>query len=123
MEDRILLMLGASSDVGIKYIEKYGKNYKKIYAHYNTNDSGLKKLVEEGFDNIECIQCELLDDSSVEHMLCKINSSCVMPTNIIFLPSRKTQLKKIEETSLVDIKTDLDLQIISSSLIVQNCIP
>ncbi|WP_026654830.1 SDR family oxidoreductase [Butyrivibrio sp. AE3003] len=123
MNDRILLMFGASSDIGIRYLEKYGSNYKKVYAHYNSNVIELQRLISEGCNNITPIQCDLLDEKSIEYMLSQIEESGELPSNIVFLPARKTQLMKIEETSLSDIKTDFVLQVVSSSMAIQKFIP
>ena len=123
MNDRILLILGASSDIGIRYIEKYGMHYEKIYAHFNSNNCELQRLREEGLEQLELLQCDLLDEKEVANMMATIVDSGNMPTNILFLPARKTQLNKIEETDISTIRTDIELQVVSSSIIIQKIIP
>lgn len=44
MRDKILLITGASSDVGISYIKKSHEKYKKIIAHYRSSVEELELL-------------------------------------------------------------------------------
>ena len=44
MEQKTLLVLGASSEVGRKLIEAVYEDYGLIYAHYGHNDEKLKEF-------------------------------------------------------------------------------
>lgn len=44
MKSRKILILGASSDIGLKTIDLFLLNNWKIYAHYNKESKKLKNL-------------------------------------------------------------------------------
>ena len=47
-----VLILGASSDIGLKLIEIYLKNQYKIIAHYNKGNKNFFKLVDSNKNKI-----------------------------------------------------------------------
>lgn len=44
MDKKKILILGASSDIGIKTVEKFLKKNWAVVAHYNSNSNSLKKI-------------------------------------------------------------------------------
>mgnify|MGYP002623609452 CR=1 FL=1 len=117
-KSKVLLLLGASSDVGIKYIEEYGKKYDKIFAHYNCSSLELNNLISDGFDIIEPVRADLLDDEDIDRLISTIKGSEYTPTNIVFLPARSTTLKKIEEVDIDSLISDFKMQVIASSKLI-----
>ncbi len=119
---RNLLILGGSSDVALNYIEKRHDLFDSITATYNTHSDKLKELESLSSGKLILEQCDLLDDTAVDNMVQKILVQQV-PTHILFFPARKTNLKKIEDVPLLDIETDLHLQVLSSMRVLQQLLP
>ena len=53
MNDKTLLVIGASSEVGIRLIEAIGDDYSLIYAHYGHNVDELDKLINEKYAELD----------------------------------------------------------------------
>ena len=47
-KQKVLLVTGASSDVGAELIRKIGKNYGIIWAHYYRADTVIDELKDKG---------------------------------------------------------------------------
>ena len=63
--EKILLITGASSDVGIKLLKQIAKDYSKIICHYGNDDSKLKELNENIGNKLILVKG---DFSNIEHI-------------------------------------------------------
>ena len=67
---KILLVTGASSDVGIELIRNITKKYDKILAHYYHWNENLEQLKKENGSKIVFIQADFSSSDSVANMVC-----------------------------------------------------
>ena len=63
MNEKVLLVTGASSDIGVKLISKVCNNYDYIIAHYCNHDDNLKNLKKELNDKLITIKGNFLDEN------------------------------------------------------------
>ena len=61
------LILGASSDIGLKLIEIYLKNQYKIIAHYNKGNKNFFKLVDSNKNKIKKIKFNFLIKTNLQN--------------------------------------------------------
>lgn len=99
-DNKILLVTGASSDLGIEIIKLVNQNYGKILAHYNHENKRLLQLKDELGEHLELIQADLSDMYSVEQMIDKIWDMKVYPDHIIHLASPKFRIQKFLKESV-----------------------
>lgn len=121
--EKVLLILGASSDIGIDYLSRYHSNYDHVIAQYCTNGNELEKFHEKIGNKIDLYKVNLLDESEVALFLSKIREKNRIPQFIIFLPAQKTQLLRIEETESQLLIDAMMLQVVSSFAIVKYFVP
>ena len=77
MEQRTLLVLGASSEVGRKLIESVYEDYGLIYAHYAHSDGRFKELNNRIGGKLHLIQ----DDFSSSLVIKKLSGNVAKTRN------------------------------------------
>lgn len=120
---KILLITGASSEVGIELIKKIGKNYKKVWAHYRTSDTNIKKLQDEVGTHIIPIQADFSDLMSTENLIRYIEISNDIPDHIVHLPAQKAHNLQFHKYKWEDYQTEIDISLRSITIILQRLIP
>ena len=70
MRPRKVLILGASSDIGIKTVEKFLSQNYEVTAHYNKN---IKKLniLKRNYSSLKIFKLDLRDAKKVEKIFKK----------------------------------------------------
>ena len=97
--DKVLLVIGASSDMGIATIKELGEDYTYIIAHYRTMNSDLELLGKEMGNKMICLQADLVLQEDVLKLIEEI------------------KLTKLElETAYSHFENVVDPDLISSSI-------
>lgn len=88
---KILLMTGASSDVGISLLNEIFTDYEMIYLQYRTMNEKLSDAIRrvEKKTTIVQLQADFCDLESVNSMIDKIKEYGVLPNHIVHLPASK----------------------------------
>ena len=60
MKKKKILILGASSDIGLKVVEKFLVDNWNVVAHYNKNSKKLNKLKKNHNDSIQLLKLDLV---------------------------------------------------------------
>ena len=97
--DKILLVTGASSDIGMQLIRDVYKEYKLIYAQYHHMNQQLKGLIDDIKNEIEIVplEADFTDVNSVMEMIRKISDRGEIPNNIVHLPAPKAYNQKFHK--------------------------
>ena len=78
MNNKTVLITGASSGLGSKIAEKYAKNGYNVIINYNNNEDSANKLKNnsENTYNIKClvVKCDISNDNEVLEMYNKISN-------------------------------------------------
>ena len=95
MSDKVLLVTGASSDVGIKLIREIYSEYETIYLHYGHMNDSFKQLTDEisGDRNVILLQADFSKEEDVDKMMELIDDNKVMPNNIIHISAPRIAIK------------------------------
>ncbi len=105
-ESKILLVTGASSDVGGVLIRRIADNYSYILAHYNQSKEQINRLVEELGDKIIPIQADFSDSDSVEKMIINIKDMHKHPDHIVHLSAPKFHIQKFIKEDANSFRTE-----------------
>ena len=122
-EKRILLVTGASSDVGIGLIKNITPNYEKIWVHYRSSDSVIECLREEFGDSIIPVQADFSDMESTERMINLIRDSGNFPDHIIHLSAPRVHNLQFHKLNWETYQKEIDISLRSIIMILQQFIP
>ena len=121
--DGILLVTGASSDVGAKLIRETYGNYKKIWAHYHSSAEVVEELRKELGDVICPIQADFSSEDSVQNMIEVIKASGDLPDHVLHLSAPKARNVKFQKTNWEEFQRELDTSLRSIVMILQAFLP
>ena len=88
-DDKVLLVTGASSDVGSELIRRVEKNYNRIWAHYRSSTNIIDVLKSEVGDRFSPIQADFSDIESTLNLIQVIMDSGEYPNHIVHLSAQK----------------------------------
>ena len=124
MENKdILLVTGASSDLGSSLIRETYKNYKKIWAHYNSSNDIVGKLRDELGDVICPIQADFSSIESTISMIEAISGSVELPNHIVHFSAPKARNLQFRKTTWSDFQVELETSLRSITMILQAFLP
>lgn len=123
MDKKILLILGASSDIGINLITNTYLSYDLILAHYCHNNQILLELKEQLGDRLQLIQADFSDETSIKKMVSFIVEQYGHVSHIVHLSSPKVKNIKFKKSSWSSFQYGFDIQIRSIYLILKAFLP
>ena len=122
MNDKVLLVTGASSDVGCALIRKVAANYKIIWSHYCHSKNLIDELKNELGDVIIPIQADFSNVESTQQLINTIIESGDMPDHIIHLSAPKTFNQRFHKCNWIDYQNNIDTSLRSIVMILKNLI-
>ncbi|KSV58819.1 SDR family NAD(P)-dependent oxidoreductase [Acetivibrio ethanolgignens] len=123
MRDKILLVIGASSDVGISYIKRYHGAYQKIIAHYRSSSEKLETLEDIIGEKLVLLKADLSSEEETYRLVEEITSLGEMPTHILHLSANKYANYKFQKISWEVFQRDIDVQLRSAVIILNKLLP
>ena len=96
---KVLLITGASSEVGMELIRAVYGEYERIYLQYRTLNDDLKCIIEDLSEKTDIvpIQTDLSDADSVCAMINQIKETGILPNNIVHLAAPKAGNKQFHK--------------------------
>lgn len=122
-DNKVLLVTGASSDVGSELIRRVGKNYGKIWAHYRSSTDIIDGLKAGFGDVISPIQADFSDVESTINLIKVIKESGDIPDHIVHLSAQKAHSLQFHKHSWDNYQKEIDTSLRSITLILQEFIP
>lgn len=122
-EKKILLVTGASSDVGCKLLEAAFHNYEVILAHYCQSKERLDALRGKLGEKLIPLQADFRDEQSVLSMIERIDRMGYVPDHIVHLPAQKVLPQKFHKTQVEQYTTGFATSVTSIVLILQHYLP
>ena len=120
----VLLVIGASSDMGMALIRGVYKNYDRIIAHYNHMSDNLKKLSEDvGNDKLTLIQADLSKEDELIYLIEKTKGICESPSHIIHFPAPPCNNSKFHKIKWEVFQNEYEISLKSAVLILQAFLP
>lgn len=123
MENKTILVLGASSDVGVDYIQKNHDKYDKIIAHYFSNDKKLIELKTSIGDKLHLVCADLSKIEAVDAMILDIEKATPSIECILHLPAPKYSVTKFKKIPVASYTNSYNVQVISILKVLQKFLP
>mgnify|MGYP000490852080 CR=1 FL=1 len=120
--NNIILIIGASSDIGLNLIENISESCL-ILAHYNNSEDELVKLNLKAKNTIIPIKANLLNEDEIENLLSTIENNYGIPNKIINLAAPKFENIRFKDISWKDFQRDIDISLKSSVMILNRFLP
>lgn len=94
-----LLILGASSEIGIRILREIYMDYQIVYVQYRKMNDELNKIILEAGERVRVVplQADLLEEKSVSKMLADLCSMEYTPNHIVHLPAPKAYHKQFHK--------------------------
>lgn len=116
MKDKILLVTGGSSDVGMALIEKVQDDFDYIIAHRIGDNEKLLSLKEKLGDKLILVKGDFLSEEDTYRFVEEIKSLGKIPTHIVHLPAGR--FENIKFTKIGWEKFEKDYHIAFRSLVI-----
>lgn len=120
---KVLFVTGASSDFGIRFMERNAANYETIIAHYCNHAERLQKLQEQYGNKIILKQANLCDAEAVHRMMQELSESGLMPDHILHLAAKKLEYQRFSKRSAADFEEELQCSVLSLVEILRTVLP
>jgi 3-oxoacyl-[acyl-carrier protein] reductase len=125
--DKIILITGASSDIGMSYIREHGAEYTKILAHYHHANETFDRLRADFGDKILPLQADFSLPLEVESLAAKITQLIkeenMTPTHILHLTSLPAKSTRFHKSGTDDYRAMMQVSVYSIVEILKVCLP
>lgn len=118
-----LLVLGASSEVGMALITKVADEYDFILAHYRNSSKTLDELKETLGDKLILLQADFINEESTCNFVHKISQTGMIPTHIVHLSALNANQTKFHKSNWDNFQGAIDCSLRSLVLILQSILP
>lgn len=123
MKDKVLLLTGGSSDIGIALIKEIEKNYGVIWVHYNNNPEKVNELKKNLGNKIKPIRADFSCMEDVLRLINTIYDSNEIPDHIVHLASPKSYNIKFHKTSWQEYQKMIDSSLRPIIVILEKFLP
>lgn len=125
---KVYIILGASSDLGIELIKRLVVNKKQdelfIIAHYHTSYDKIQEIRDDNRGVIiEMVQADLGDLEDTRRFIEKVKEYGCSPDHIVNFSACAYQFNRLNELDVKRMNVDMTIQIYSFALICQAFIP
>lgn len=110
---RELLVIGASSDLGCRFIERNIDKYDRVAAHYFCGNENLKKLIKQHEDKIVPLQADLCSFDSVKDMVNTIKEQNLVFEHVVHLAADKIKNLRFHQSTREDFVNALECSLLS----------
>lgn len=121
--DKVIMITGASSDLGMAYIRERGREYTKIIAHYNHENDKFAALRADYGDRILPLQADFSDIGSVRRFIEVIKETGLVPTHILHLVSPSLRSVKFHKSSVEEYERMMQVSLYSIVEILKAFLP
>lgn len=121
--DKVIIITGASSDLGMAYIRERGREYTQIIAHYHHENDKFTALRAEYGDRILPIQADFGDRESVAGFTSQIKETGLVPTHILHLVSPPPRSVKFHKSSVAEYERMMQVSLYSIMEILKAFLP
>ena len=125
---KTILVLGASSDVGMAYIKHIEKTSKvgeaQIIAHYRTMSLKLKQVIASSKNvPIDVMQADLRLLNDVGSLIGQIQTKYTAPTHILHLAAGKFRHMRLKQFDSALVREEMEIQLFSLAEVFKAFLP
>lgn len=122
MNKNILLLLGASSDIGLKLIEKI-EDDMLIIAHCHNSDKRLLELKNKINNELIILKANFSKEHELVDFIQKVETAYGIPTKIVHLAAPKFQNVRFKDIVWDNFQDEIDISLKSIILILKYFLP
>ena len=122
MNKDVILIIGASSDIGIDLIKNIDEE-ALILAHYNSYSKGLLELSNKIKNELVMIKADLSIEDETKSMLEEIENKHGTPNKIIHLAAPKFENIRFKDIVMGNFQNDLEISVKSLMIILNKFLP
>ena len=123
MSEKILLITGASSDIGTKLINEINKDYDYIIAHHNSDEGKLIELKRNLGEKLILIKGNFGEEDDTYKFVEEIKKIEKIPTHILHLTAGKFENIKFSKLTWSKFRDDIDIALRSLVIILNAFLP
>lgn len=118
---KILLITGASSEVGIALLQTVYEDYERIYLQYRTMNKALQDTVAGLSKRVELIllEADFTKAESVENMIQEIRESGILPNHVVHFPAPKAYNRQFHKDKWENYELGWEISVHSIVLLLQ----
>lgn len=125
---KTIMILGASSDIGIEYIQHLEKTHKigdvQIIAHYRTMSPKLEMLISSAKNTpIKAIRADLQLAGDVETLISSVKEHCTAPTHILHLAAGRFRHMRLRQFDSELMRNEMETQVYSFAEVLKAFLP
>ncbi|MDC1418121.1 SDR family oxidoreductase [Candidatus Thioglobus sp.] len=122
MSKDIILIIGASSDIGLNLIKNISDE-ALVIAHYNSSNEKLLELSKNINNELVTLKADLSKEDEINKLLDVIESAYGVPNKIIHLAANKVENIRFKDVSWSDFEKDINISFKSAVLILNRFLP
>lgn len=122
-ENKVLLVTGASSDIGSAFVKRNINKYSLIYAHYNSSKYELEKISNDNPGKLVLLQADFSENESVDKFIDSIKECGQVPDHIVHFSSPKAVNEKFHKVAWENFEKGIDTSLKSIVRILKEFMP
>ncbi|PHR52752.1 MAG: SDR family oxidoreductase [Robiginitomaculum sp.] len=122
MSRNILLIIGASSDIGLDLIKSVDEDCL-ILAHYNSSGARIHELSKETSNELVALKADLNSDKELAEFLDNIESNYGLPQKIVFLAAAPVENIRFKAVRWRDFENNINISLKASVTILSRFLP
>lgn len=122
MNKNIILILGASSDIGLDLIRNIDEDCL-ILAHYNSSNKNLLEVSDKINNEVVLLKADLSLENDILSMIDHIEEKHGIPNKIIHLAASRVENIRFKDVTWNDFEKDINITLKSSILIFNKFLP
>lgn len=122
-KSKVLLVLGASSDIGLGFIKKVANDYDFVIGHFNSASKDLEDLQEALGGKLMLFSANFNDKNSTNNMIEMIINNGLIPVHILHLPAVAGNIKRFPKIGWDEFEKRIFISLRSIVLILEALLP
>jgi 3-oxoacyl-[acyl-carrier protein] reductase len=119
--DRILV-LGASSDIGMELLRELDGQVGQILAHANQNLARLQAYAQGSASQVRPLQADLSDPAQVQALLAELEGEG-LPQAVIHLAAPRLRMLRFKDATDADFRSELEAQVLGPQALLASLCP
>ena len=118
----IILIIGASSDIGLNLIRSISDE-ALIIAHFNSSNKNLLELSKKISNELVTLKADLSKEEETNNLIDTIEINYGIPNKIVHLTANKVANIRFKDVSWSDFERDINISLRSTVLILNRFLP
>jgi 3-oxoacyl-[acyl-carrier protein] reductase len=123
MHEGNILIIGASSALGIGFIRAHGSRYSNVFAHCHNKAGELAALANEVGLKLNIIASDLSTEPGTANLIAEVESSGLQIDAVAFFAAPRLHIQRFHKLNWQDFARHVDVQARTAFLLMQSLLP